>query len=1492
MSSNNNNNNNDKPKAKEDKSFREILSYWAVKEPTKGKDKATSPVASKSPSVTSVQSSVPAPTSVATHDQASASVEQVLPSQPVNIEQPVTTHAQEQSQTVPEQQQQHQQEQEQQLVNDILQKVEQLDGYANVPANTNVPAIANAYDNAHDNDQEVVGDESEQVPTSTSNNIQDQPIQLSVTSVTSYSNSIGSATPADLVSSGWAQVSRVSTNPYVPITRSDRTESDDDDETSISSDRVVGQSDSGSGYSSSYSQYGGSASGGNSNAYDSEVDSYLAYSTGYKTQKPKRDINIFQHNIPKVDITRPGAPNDEPELVAPEKGWNETFQQLLDLPDSEAKYETLSNFANNFVYSANTFGKIIISERNVPDEFKTIKPLEIGGVAGGQKFKCNDIIFKFVVDTEIAPGVWMYGDTTRSDEKAQKSASHELKGLNHFMDHSKGIIRFPLVSIIDYAGYRLLAVSCLPITKSSIVYGSNDGGRTMHNSEPIVEAEMIRMAGLLNIKGHFSGLTTPTLIYGPGDIEVHKGSDNRFYMIDFARTFPPEYPKNSDDYIGREIFYALLRPELVKLSKTKLSSDALSGWQSGKDEEECNTEVHQATQILHDEAIPECAELISKSSEEDKKLERERQTMFYSDFIRPVGTKETEFYNKIVRLIRLVNLVHARGINLRYLGHVCQRITDHSLKQLLMTELVARVWKKIIKAMIREKIEKTNRPTTEPQRVISDIFALLLDKKHKSDYNEFWTLIKFGTFKFSAINAFPGCLSPAQMSSEFDLRPSFDCKLLVARLVQMLGIQINSDAFSQFINNPHYIINLHDIERMDSTAKYPAVIDMASGSSLIYKIQKMSGIIPTPPEVIRWVDIALNKLRSASRSMPQSPKIILKQALTYITLANMNLDASMAFKYLTCANHIVRELSLNELSTDDRSQVLALWGIIHVKMASIDLFHNFDFVQFNKGLDTAQDMIERSLAINPIYMDLYLKQCINLDPPVNSDWEVSEGMNKSIVRELISIKYLIRNISVDGYLRTFISLAIEGVKYLSGLEVIANIAQVIDDQTMEDLFDSLPNLFTIDLTKAALSPWSCHLITKMKYLRKMTLCDFHIKKPKYKAEQQPGDKPVSADEDLILEVDQFLRRLLSNCTMLSCLKVDIRWLEDKHLQGMAQYMGNLTELYINCKGLTDAIIIEIAPYLKNVTKLSLTQSYSITDKGIIAAIESCNPLSELSVSMKLTDECGKVIANKACNLTSLSIYSCRFSAQVISDILRNAPLIETCDLTSTSADDSCLAALASHGAKNLKRLYLAWTSAIASDEPSPDLEEFLSKCNLSNLKLLQMSQYKGEYNLLWRLLGKMPNLVELDLPNKIHLPSFIDAHTALMDNAECVQEVALGEITKLRMLMSIVSLQSLIAMLELAPQMERLSLSAMTFINEKSYVIELNDSVVDAMCPYLQHIKELDLSNLAIDKRQVSRFIKSCPQLVRLCLNNCKQITAQIAYDLGFEYPNVTFEAR
>lgn len=78
------------------------------------------------------------------------------------------------------------------------------------------------------------------------------------------------------------------------------------------------------------------------------------------------------------------------------------------------KYSKLMELANDFVHFSKIYGKIIIFEAFFKPNEKTIKPVNIGGHAGGPKYIHHGIYFKFATDWES-----IYG----SDENAAKAGS-------------------------------------------------------------------------------------------------------------------------------------------------------------------------------------------------------------------------------------------------------------------------------------------------------------------------------------------------------------------------------------------------------------------------------------------------------------------------------------------------------------------------------------------------------------------------------------------------------------------------------------------------------------------------------------------------------------------------------------------------------------------------------------------------------------------------------------------------------------------------------------------------------------------------------------------------------------------------------------------------------------------------------------------------------------------------------------------------------------
>ena len=234
------------------------------------------------------------------------------------------------------------------------------------------------------------------------------------------------------------------------------------------------------------------------------------------------------------------------------------------------------------MYCAETYGRIIISENCLPEHEKTIKPTSIGGVAGGRKYICHGILFKFAVDDH---GLY------QGDDNAMKAASHDLKGLMNYYHCAIADLHVPLMAYIDYRGFRLTAISVLPLSAGSLAYGSNDVGRTVHSSNARLNDMMQEAGRILNLKGHRVG-PDETLVYGPADIEGHIGSDGRFYVLDFARVAPPQPPVGRGDQL-----FKLFRMEFVRRYRVPLCSDGFSTL--GRiDYHEHNAELREAYEHL------------------------------------------------------------------------------------------------------------------------------------------------------------------------------------------------------------------------------------------------------------------------------------------------------------------------------------------------------------------------------------------------------------------------------------------------------------------------------------------------------------------------------------------------------------------------------------------------------------------------------------------------------------------------------------------------------------------------------------------------------------------------------------------------------------------------------------------------------------------------------------------------------------------------------
>jgi GTPase SAR1 family protein len=374
-----------------------------------------------------------------------------------------------------------------------------------------------------------------------------------------------------------------------------------------------------------------------------------------------------------------------------EQDYNERFQRLTGqlhdlqkqpelLDPCAVKFRTLNNrlmaLSKDFLALSTMYGKIIISEFCLPDNQKTLKPCDLGGRAGGTKYKHRGVVFKFAVDSES-----MFGG---NDYISSKVAGHELKGLlAYYQCAASGIqISLPMCALLDYLGYRVIAMTLLPIDDSTLRYGSSDGGSTVL-ADPVFSGIMERCAAVLNVDEHVSG---GKIIFSAADVEGHVGRDGRRYLLDLSRSLPPTALNSAKrNCLPFAHLYRMFRGEFLSTYTAPLCPDAFSGFISDDPRRVARCRrVVEATKVLEERVIPAAAPAIASAVGEA--LSR--------------ATVGASFV--------LATELHRHGVNVRYIGAVMRALndagdTDQQVQIYLLVEAVARVLKHELRSRLRQR---------------------------------------------------------------------------------------------------------------------------------------------------------------------------------------------------------------------------------------------------------------------------------------------------------------------------------------------------------------------------------------------------------------------------------------------------------------------------------------------------------------------------------------------------------------------------------------------------------------------------------------------------------------------------------------------------------------------------------------------------------------------------------------------------------------------
>lgn len=242
--------------------------------------------------------------------------------------------------------------------------------------------------------------------------------------------------------------------------------------------------------------------------YKGRINSSDGYSASYATVKRKQKATPGKPKVVKTQEIKPANPlargtikinlenlpktEKKPAKRSPHihevLDWNKKFQESISNigkltlnTHSEYRYEaykSLSSLAADFSFEVKTYAKIIISEVYLPNDKKTIKPIRESTGEYGDKYIVGKIMFKFASDIK-----GIYG----SDENAARIANHDLRSLVHVLNCWEPDVHVPMMTLVDYRGFRVVGMSFLPINHQTIIHGSSDNGKTIYESTALNE---------------------------------------------------------------------------------------------------------------------------------------------------------------------------------------------------------------------------------------------------------------------------------------------------------------------------------------------------------------------------------------------------------------------------------------------------------------------------------------------------------------------------------------------------------------------------------------------------------------------------------------------------------------------------------------------------------------------------------------------------------------------------------------------------------------------------------------------------------------------------------------------------------------------------------------------------------------------------------------------------------------------------------------------
>ncbi|KAK9721501.1 Intracellular distribution of mitochondria [Basidiobolus ranarum] len=462
------------------------------------------------------------------------------------------------------------------------------------------------------------------------------------------------------------------------------------------------------------------------------------------------------------------------------RDWNEEIQSHRELPRTNLQErvfrDRLLNKVNSDFAEAAIKGAISIVDGNVVP----VNPLD---PSESHMYIHNNIFFSKGFDGRGA------FEKLGGDEAAHVAAGKDIEGARALNGVDVENLHSLGSAVVDYKGIRIVAQSIVSgifrrQDDNSIIYGSVDNGVTVAAEEKfhelvgqLAKALHIDEHTVLNEKGEkkdlFTSLETKGLL----------GDDGRRYLLDLYRINPVDIefqqqeccsPKQEEDLPAYPHKMTLLRPELVDLYwEHRFRQYIKEKMEAAQKQKSTDSEEGQAEKAVNDEtkaseqsdvavdepsaetdyevtaedvanfklafnpdAFTDIKTVTGENGEKDPKLvEQEAAVREASKFLQTIVVPNLviDLSTYLVSPIdgnALTNIMHKRGINMRYLGRIATlagSIDNARLVQitdLTVQEMIIRASKRILRNYLREL------PQIYVADCISHFFNCLLGVAH------------------------------------------------------------------------------------------------------------------------------------------------------------------------------------------------------------------------------------------------------------------------------------------------------------------------------------------------------------------------------------------------------------------------------------------------------------------------------------------------------------------------------------------------------------------------------------------------------------------------------------------------------------------------------------------------------------------------------------------------------------------------------------------